>query len=259
MAEKRDKLFDIEKQVYQRHLSLAEIGEEGQLKLLNSRVLVVGLGGLGSPAVFYLAAAGVGTIGLADGDRVELSNLQRQIIHGRNDVGKPKTVSAAEKLSLLNPDLELRPHFEVLTGENAVSIVTDYDFVIEATDNFESKFLVNDICLQLEKPFCHAGIAECYGQMMTVVPGRGPCLRCIFGNPPPVDTKPVNDPQGIFAPVPGVIGTLQATEALKYLLECGNLLIGKMLTWDAMTMTFRTIELPTNNRCRLCKGSTYHD
>lgn len=247
------KLNPVERRLYRRHIALEQVGEAGQQRLLTSRVLVIGLGGLGSAAAYYLAAAGIGVIGIADSDRVELSNLQRQILHDRNDVGKMKTFSAQEKLMALRPDLQLLIHTLRVTRENAVAIVRRYDFVIEATDNFHSKFLVNDACMQAGKAFSHAGIAEFCGQTMTVVPGEGPCLRCIFEGPPPPEAGVDDHETGVLGTVAGVVGTIQATEAIKYLLGHGTLLVGRLLTWDALAMTFREIQLPAERRCSTCE------
>jgi molybdopterin-synthase adenylyltransferase len=245
-------LTEIEKKIYNRNMLLPEIGESGQLKLLGSRVLVIGLGGLGSPALFYLAAAGVGELGIVDGDTVDLSNLQRQILHGRADVGLDKTESAAVTISRLNPDLRLNIHKTVLCDGNASEIIGPYDFVVEATDNFSSKFLVNDACVRLGKPFSHAGVLGAYGQTMTVIPAAGPCFRCIFEEVPRPGTYDTPDRTGVLGSVAGVIGTIQATEAIKYLVGIEGLLVGRLLTWDALAMTFREIRLPANPSCTAC-------
>ncbi len=254
-------LTDFEKELYHRNIQIPEVGEEGQLKLLASRVLVVGLGGLGSPALFYLAACGIGEIGIADGDRVELSNLQRQILHGREDVGSDKTASAAWSVTRLRPDLRLRTYPRRVTEANAAEIIAPYDFVIEATDNFASKFLISDACVRLGKAYSHAGILVMYGQTMTVVPGKGPCYRCVFGEAPPVGAVPTTGEAGVLGVVAGVLGAIQATEAIKYLLNRGRLLVGSLLTWDALSMTFREIRLPREARCGLCGalGATMTD
>jgi len=176
-------LSEIEGKIYSRNILIPKIGESGQLKLLESRVLIIGLGGLGSPALFYLAAAGVGNIGAADCDVVDYSNLQRQILHGRKDVGRNKTESAVETISRLNPDIRLEI-YGAISAENIAETIASYDFIVEATDNFKSKFLVNDACMRLGKAFSHAGILGAYGQTMTVVPGQGPCFRCVFQEEP---------------------------------------------------------------------------
>lgn len=255
MAATRGSLTDFEKDLYHRNIQIPEVGEAGQLKLLRSRVLIVGLGGLGSPALSYLSACGIGEIGIADGDRVELSNLQRQILHGREDVGSDKTVSAARSAARLRPDLRLTTYPCRISEANASEIIAPYDFVIEATDNFASKFLISDACVRLGKAYSHAGILGMYGQTMTVVPGKGPCYRCVFGECPPPGAVPTTGEAGVLGVVPGVLGAVQATEAIKYLLNRGRLLVGGLLTWDALSMTFREIRLPREARCGVCGAS----
>lgn len=237
---------------YQRHFVLKEIGVEGQKKLFGAKVLVIGAGGLGSPAALYLAAAGVGAIGIADSDVVDLSNLQRQIIHTTNAVGKPKVESAKERLESLTPDVTVIPHRTFVTSENINDLIKDYDFVIDATDNFSSKFLINDACVMAEKPFCHAGVIRFTGQLMTYVPHKSPCYRCVFKNPPPEDKVPNCKQSGILGAVCGVIGSLQAAEAIKYILGAGELLTGYLLTYDALKMEFRKIKLPQVQDCPVC-------
>ncbi|HIJ75306.1 MAG TPA: HesA/MoeB/ThiF family protein [Deltaproteobacteria bacterium] len=244
-------LSETERKIYSRNMLLPEIGESGQLKLLESRVLIIGLGGLGSPALFYLAAAGVGNIGAADCDVVDLSNLQRQILHGRKDVGRNKTESAAETISRLNPDVRLET-YGTISEENIAGTIASYDFVVEATDNFKSKFLVNDACVRNGKPFSHAGILGAYGQTMTVVPGQGPCLRCVFPEEPEAGTYETTSEAGVLGSVAGVIGTIQSIEAIKYLLGIGGLLTGRLLTFDALAMTFMEVKLPWNRECAAC-------
>ena len=247
-------LTETQKIRYSRNILVPEIGMIGQQKLLKSRVLVVGAGGLGSPALFYLACAGVGAIGIVDGDRVELSNLQRQILHTSEDLGKFKTHSAQNKLQRLNPDVCIEPHNEPFTEKNGHQLVKGYDFVIEATDNFEAKFLVNDICIRAKVPFCHAGILGMFGQVMTIVPGQGPCYRCVFGNIPEPDQVSSTDQVGVLGVVPGTVGTLQAAEAVKFLTGSGKLLLGRLLTFDALNLVFREIELPPPC-CDVCRAA----
>ena len=175
---------------YSRHIILKEVGAKGQKKLLNAKVLIIGAGGLGAPAAMYLAAAGVGTIGIADADEVDLSNLQRQIIHATKDVGKAKVLSAKETMEEMNPDVKVNTYRTFVTSENIMELIKDYDFVIDGTDNFPAKFLINDACVMARKPFSHAGIIRFQGQLMTYVPGQGPCYRCVFKNPPPKDAVP---------------------------------------------------------------------
>jgi molybdopterin/thiamine biosynthesis adenylyltransferase len=246
-------LNETQKIRYDRNILISEIGMPGQQRLLNSRVLVVGAGGLGSPALFYLACAGVGNIGIVDGDRVELSNLQRQILHTSQDLDELKTHSAKDKLNRLNPDIDIKIYSELLTQENGFELINQYEFVIEATDNFEAKFLVNDICVRSRVPFCHAGILGMFGQMLTVIPGKGACFRCVFGDIPEKDQVPTTSEAGVFGAVPGVLGALQATEAVKFLIGTGKLLVGRLLTFDALNLTFREIELPPPS-CGVCKA-----
>lgn len=237
---------------YSRHLLLDEVGPVGQQKLLGARVLIVGLGGLGSPAALYLAAAGVGHLGLVDHDDVDLTNLQRQVIHHTPDVGTPKVDSAAAKLRALNPDVTITAYRQLATIANAVDLIAEYHFVIDGTDNFSSKFLLNDAAYFARTPFCHAGVLRYVGQLMTVVPGASACYRCLFESPPPPGSVPRCSQAGVLGVVPGVLGTLQATEALKHILGLGGLLTDALLTYDALTMTFRKIEFSRNPRCPLC-------
>lgn len=248
----REQLTDFERALYHRNISIPEVGESGQLKLLQSRVLIIGLGGLGSPALFYLTACGIGEIGIADSDRVEYSNLQRQILHGQADVAKEKTLSAQESMLRRRPDVRLDLYPQRITAANAGEIIFDYDFVVEATDNFESKFLINDACVSRGKAFSHAGILGMYGQTMTIVPGEGPCFRCVFEEVPSPGAVQTTEEVGVLGTVPGVLGAIQATEAIKYLAGCGSLLVGRLLTFDACSMRFREIKLPTEKRCRVC-------
>ena len=234
---------------YARHLSLPEIGEAGQARLGAARVLVVGVGGLGSPAAYYLVAAGIGTVGIADSDRVDLSNLQRQILHATKDVGRLKVESAAEKLIALNPTVCIRPHLERLTRENAAGVFSAYDFIVDATDNFASKFMIADVCHELNKPYSHAGILKFMGQTMTVLPGKTACYRCVFEKEPP---ESHGKPQGPLGSVPGVIGAIQATEALKFSLGIGDLLTDSLLIYDALEMSFRRLQVKRNEQCPLC-------
>jgi molybdopterin/thiamine biosynthesis adenylyltransferase len=249
---KRD-LTDLERTIYQRNLLLPEFGEAGQLRLLEGRVLVIGLGGLGSAALFYLASCGVGELGIVDADCVDLSNLQRQILHGRDDVGRHKTSSARESITRLRPDVRLESYSVRFSDASAAEIISRYDFVIEATDNFESKFLINDLCVQSGKAFSHAGILGLHGQTMTIVPGEGPCFRCLFEDVPPPGAVRTTSEVGVLGTVPGVLGVIQATEAIKYLAGCGRLLVGRLLTFDALELTFREIKLPMERRCGICR------
>ena len=238
---------------YSRHLILNEVGVKGQKKLLNAKVLIIGAGGLGAPAAMYLAAAGVGTIGIADADVVDLSNLQRQIIHATEDLGKPKVDSARETMNRLNPDVTVNTYHTFVSAENILELIRDYDFILDGTDNFPAKFLINDACVLAGKPFCHAGIIRFQGQLMTYVPGQGPCYRCVFKNPPPKEAVPNCKQAGVIGAMAGVIGTLQAMEAIKYILGVGKLLTGYLLTYDALAMEFRKIKLPERVAdCAVC-------
>lgn len=237
---------------YARHIALPNVGEEGQKKLLNSRVLVIGAGGLGSPAIMYLAAAGVGTIGIADADSVDMSNLQRQIIHTEKNVGIPKAKSAGEAVTAINSDVTVNAYNFFVTEDNINDLIRGYDFVLDCTDNFDSKFLINDACVAAGKPFSHAGVFRFGGQLMTYVQGEGPCYRCIFNSPPPPESVVSGRQAGIIGAVTGTIGALQAMEAIKYLLDLGGLLTGQLLTYDALKMEFRKIRFQKNADCPSC-------
>lgn len=238
---------------YSRHIILKEVGVKGQKKLLKGKVLIIGAGGLGAPAAMYLAAAGVGTIGIADADVVDLSNLQRQIIHATKDLGKKKVDSAAETMREMNPDVTVNTIHTFVSARNIRELVRDYDFILDGTDNFPAKFLINDACVLEKKAFSHAGIIRFKGQLMTYVPGEGPCYRCVFKNPPPPDAVPTCKQAGVIGAMGGVIGSLQAMEAIKYLLGVGDLLTGRLLTYDALKMEFHTIRLPAaNGTCAVC-------
>ena len=236
---------------YSRNILLSEIGPRGQRKLLDAKVLVIGAGGLGAPAMMYLATAGVGTIGIADADIVDVSNLQRQIIHRIGGIGRPKVHSAEETIRAINPDVKIVCHYEYVTAENVTDLVSRYDFVIDATDNFPAKFLVNDACVIAGKPFCHAGVLRFSGQAMTWTPGsnaphRPPCYRCVFREPPPEGAVPETAQAG-------VIGAVEALEAIKCILGAGELLTGRMLVVNGLTMEARTITLPPARRdCPVC-------
>lgn len=237
---------------YSRHIILKEVGVKGQKKLLNAKVLIIGAGGLGAPAAMYLAAAGVGTIGIADADEVDLSNLQRQVIHTTDDLGKPKVESAKETMQAINPDVKVITYHDFIASDNIMDIIKDYDFILDGTDNFPAKFLINDACVMAKKPFSHAGIIRFRGQLMTYVPGEGPCYRCVFKNPPPKDAVPTCKQAGVIGAMAGVIGCLQAMEAVKYITGAGDLLTGYLLTYDALKMEFRKIKLPKDDNCAVC-------
>lgn len=238
---------------YSRHIILKEIGVKGQKKLLNAKVLIIGAGGLGAPAALYLAAAGVGTIGIVDADEVDLSNLQRQIIHATKDLGKEKVLSAKESMEDINPDVKVITYHEFIYSSNILDIIKDYDFILDGTDNFPAKFLINDACVMAGKPFSHAGIIRFKGQLMTVVPGEGPCYRCVFKDPPPKDAVPTCKQAGVIGAMAGVIGCLQALEAIKYITGTGELLVGSLLTFDALKMDFHKVKLPKRDgKCAIC-------
>lgn len=246
------KLTDEQISRYSRHILLKEVGGKGQKKLLAGKVLIIGAGGLGAPIALYLAAAGVGTIGIADADDVDLSNLQRQVIHFTPDIGKPKVISAKEKMLAINPDLTVNTYQEWVSAANIGAMVEQYDFVIDGTDNFAAKFLINDACVLAGKPYSHGGILQFDGQTMTVTPGSSPCYRCIFPEPPPKDAIPTCSQAGVIGVLPGVLGTLQATEAIKYLLGAGDLLTGRLLTYSALRMRFREVPFKKNENCPIC-------
>jgi len=246
-------LSDEQLERYSRHITLKEIGVRGQKKLLDAKVLIIGAGGLGAPAAMYLAAAGAGTIGIADSDSVDLSNLQRQVIHTTNDIGKPKAESAAETIKALNPDVNVITYNEFVNSKNIASIISGYDFIIDGTDNFPAKFLINDACVLGRKPFCHAGILRFEGQLMTYVPGQGPCYRCIFEAPPPKDAVPSCREAGVIGAMAGIIGSMQALEAVKFITGQGDLLTRSILVFDGLKMTWRKVRLPEKvTNCLVC-------
>jgi len=237
---------------YSRHILLPEVGGKGQKKIANAKVFIVGAGGLGSPAALYLAAAGIGTIGLIDGDVVDLSNLQRQVIHHTPDVSRPKIDSAREKMTKLNPDVNVVTMYDRLTAKNALNAVKDYDIIIDGTDNFPSKFLINDTAVLAKKPLIHGGILRFVGQVLTILPGQSACYRCLFKAPPPAGLVPSCQEAGVLGALAGVIGTIQATEALKLLLGEGESLLGRLLLYDAWTLTFRELAIKKDPECPLC-------
>ncbi len=239
-------------QRYSRNIILEQIGGEGQEKLLASRVLIVGVGGLGSPAALYLAAAGVGTIGLLDGDQVDITNLQRQIIHQTRDVGKRKVASAKKRIRAINPDVIVRTYDVWARADSIRDIIREYDFVVDATDNFPAKFLINDACYFERTVFSHGGILQFEGQLMTVIPGQTACYRCLFPGPPSAQAVAPCGQAGVLGVLPGVIGSLQATEAIKHLLGIGELLTGSLLTYNALTMDFRKVPTKRRPDCALC-------
>ena len=238
---------------YARHIILPNIGGEGQRKLMQSKMLLIGAGGLGSPAAMYLAAAGVGTLGLVDFDRVDLSNLQRQLLHDTDDVGRPKVESATERLRSLNPNVDVIAHDVMLTSENAFEIMDPYDVVVDGSDNFPVRYLVNDATQMLGKPLVYGSIYQFEGQASVFLPGpETPCYRCLFPNPPPPGTVPSCAEAGVFGVLPGIIGSIQAVEAIKLVVGVGEPLVGKLLLFDALGMEFTTVKLNWDPDCPLC-------
>jgi molybdopterin-synthase adenylyltransferase len=237
---------------YSRHIVLPEVGGIGQKQINRASVLVVGAGGLGSPVAFYLAAAGVGTIGIVDNDVVDTSNLQRQILHTTADVGRKKVESAREALLALNPNLTIVPHDVRLNAGNILDILKDYDVVAEGSDNFPTKFLVNDACVMTGTPLSMAGIFRFSGQILTVVPREGPCYRCLIPQPPPAGAIPSCQEAGVLGAMAGAVGVIQATEVLKLILEKGEVLRGRLLLFEALQMRFEPIEVKRNPECPVC-------
>ena len=256
-------LSDEQIERYSRHIVLEDVGVNGQQKLLASKVLIIGAGGLGAPSSLYLAAAGVGTLGLVDADQVDISNLQRQVIHHTDDIGSDKVTSAANKLRAINPDVTVKEFHLRAEASNILDLIKDYDFVIDGTDNFAAKFLINDACVLGNKPFSHAGILRFDGQLMTVQPGASACYRCVFNQPPPLRAVPSCSQAGVLGAVAGVVGCLQATEALKALLGLEGLLTDTLLVWNALRMDFRKVKVKRNPRCAVCGErptiTTLHD
>ena len=237
---------------YSRHLTLPDIGLDGQRRLKAARVLCIGAGGLGSPAMMYLAAAGVGTIGLVDEDAVDLSNLQRQIVHGTADVGRSKLDSAADRLRDINPHVRLETHEERFSAENALELVTAYDVIVDGTDNFPTRYLVNDACVLAGRPNAYGSISRFEGQASVFAMPDGPCYRCLHPEPPPPGLIPSCAEGGVLGVLPGIVGTIQATEAVKLILGIGEPLVGRFLLYDALRMQFRVIRLPKDPDCPVC-------
>lgn len=254
-------LNDAQRDRYSRHLLLPEVGEAGQVKLLKSKVLMIGAGGLGSPAALYLAAAGVGTLGLVDADVVDASNLQRQVLHATSRVGHPKVESAEKVLKDLNPDVKVVGYKERVDSSNVDRLFADYDVIVDGTDNFPTRYLVNDASVWLGKPVVHGSIFRFDGQLTTFVPDKaaaklgiaaGPCYRCLYPEPPPPELAPSCQEAGVLGILPGVIGLLQATEAIKLLLNRGDPLAGRLLTYDSLRMKFRELKLRRSPECPVC-------
>lgn len=244
-----------QKERYKRQISLDEIGVQGQERICKGRVLIVGLGGLGSPVAMYLAASGTGTIGLVDGDTVDASNLQRQVIHFDNDKGRKKVESAAEKISRINPDVKVNTISSFLDSETFGKIANEYDFVVDATDNMASKLLINDECVKAGIPFVHAGIHQFGGEIMTVIPGRSACYRCVCDYEKTTNDKAAGTvPSGPLGPVAGAIGSFQAVECLKYLAGTEGLLTNRLLLINCLDLSFRTIRVQRKESCPACKS-----
>lgn len=237
---------------YSRHIILQDVGIEGQQKILESRVLIIGAGGLGSPIALYLAAAGVGEIGIVDGDVVDRSNLQRQVIHTTPEIGIPKVESARRKMEAINPQVKVRTHQMMVDTQNILDLIAPYDFVIDGTDNFAAKFLINDACILANKPYSHGGILRFSGQTMTIQPHKSACYACVFDQPPPAGAVPTCSSAGILGAVAGMLGTIQATEVLKFITGVGEPLYDRLLSFDAKSMSFRSLKLTKNPKCRVC-------
>jgi molybdopterin/thiamine biosynthesis adenylyltransferase/rhodanese-related sulfurtransferase len=237
---------------YSRHLLIPEVGEAGQQKLLDSKVLLMGAGGLGSPAALYLAAAGVGRLGIIDSDVVDRSNLQRQVIHTDERVGVPKVDSARETLAALNPDVDIVTYNMRLTSENVMEVFEGYDLVVDGGDNFPTRYLVNDACVHLGIPNVHGSVYRFEGQVTVFVPGQGPCYRCLYPEPPPPELAPSCQEAGVLGVLPGIIGLLQATEAVKLCIGAGTSLAGRLLCFDALDMKFRELKLRRDPQCAMC-------
>ncbi len=237
---------------YSRQIILPNIGGKGQEKLLNAKVLIIGAGGLGSPCALYLASAGIGTIGIVDSDKVEINNLQRQILHSNTNVGKAKVESAKERMVGINPDVKVITYNLRLTSENILDIIQDYDIIVDGSDNFPTRYLINDACVLSGRPLSHGGIFRFDGQAITILPHKSACYRCLFPEPPPPGLVPSCQEAGILGAVAGIIGTVQANEVLKYILEIGNLLTGKLLVFNALDSSFRQVKVPKDPKCPVC-------
>jgi molybdopterin/thiamine biosynthesis adenylyltransferase/rhodanese-related sulfurtransferase len=242
---------------YARHIVLPSVGIGGQQRLLSARVAIVGAGGLGSPAALYLAAAGIGTLGVIDDDRVDLSNLQRQVLHSTPDAGRPKTASAADRIGALNPETEVVSHETRLRADNALDVLAGYEVIIDGTDSFATRYLINDAALNLRIPVVHGSVFRFEGQVAVFSPYQGPCYRCLFPEPPPPGLAPNCAEAGVFGVLPGVIGTMQATEALKLLLGIGTPLIGRLLTYDALEQDTHTVRIRRDPGCASCSDEQH--
>ena len=247
------RMTDEQRERYRRHLVLSEVGEEGQARLLAAKVLLVGAGGLGSPIALYLAGAGVGTLGVVDSDVVDLSNLQRQVLHSTRTLGRPKVESAAEAISALNPDVRVIPFPERLGRDNALRILEGFDVVVDGGDNFPTRYLLNDACLLLGTPLVHGSVHRFEGQVTTFWPGRGPCYRCLFPAPPAPELAPNCAEVGVLGVLPGVVGLLQANEVIKILIGRGETLVGRLLAYDALETRFQELKVRRDPACPACR------
>ena len=239
---------------YSRHIIMPQIGGSGQRKLLDAKVLLIGAGGLGSPTALYLAAAGVGTLGIVDFDEVDLTNLQRQILHRTQDIGRPKVESASDTIASINPDIRVVQHRIQLTSENAMEVLEPYDIVVDGSDNFATRYLVNDACVMLGKPCVHGSIFLFEGQAATFVPGKG-CYRCLYPTPPPPGMVPNCAEAGVLGVLPGIVGCIQAIETIKIILGLGETLTGRLLLFDALSMETRQVKVRRNSDCPVCGDS----
>ena len=237
---------------YSRHIILPEVGGSGQQKMLDARVLLLGAGGLGSPAAYYLAAAGIGNLGIVDFDKVDLSNLQRQIIHSTERIGMLKTESAKKTIQALNPDVNVTLYNEKMDSNNIMSLIKDYDYVVDGSDNFPTRYLVNDACVMKNKTLIHGSIYRFEGQVTVFKPGDGPCYRCLYPEPPPPGMVPNCQEGGVLGVLAGVIGNLQVVEVLKLILGIGKPLVGKLLIYDALNTEFRSLRLRRDANCPIC-------
>lgn len=245
-------LYPNELERYNRNICIKEIGLDGQEKLKRAKVLVIGAGGLGSPALMYLAGAGVGTIGIVDNDEVSLSNLNRQIIHNTEKIFLNKAISAKKTINTINPEINVIAYPMLLTEDNIEELISEYDFILDCVDNFQAKFLINDYCVKARKPFCYGGVLKFEGQALTYVPDQGPCFRCIFEDIPSPDEIQTADKVGIIGAVAGVIGSIQALEAIKYIIGNGNLLTGRMFIFDGLKTETRIVKLPKSTNDCIC-------
>ena len=252
-----DVLSERERERYARHLSIDEVGDAGQLKLKKAKVLCVGAGGLGSPAAYYLAAAGIGTLGIVDYDVVDRSNLQRQILHTDDRVGVLKTESARQTLEAMNPDIRVLTHDERLSSTNVDELFADYDIILDGCDNFPTRYLVNDACVKYKKPNVHGSIYRFDGQVTVFWPGEGPCYRCLYPEPPPPEMAPSCAEAGVLGVLPGVVGVLEAIEAIKIILGEGDPLVGRLLTYDALTVKFRELKVRRDPNCPYCSKDVF--